>query len=115
MIIILSLSLIPIMLISILIYMNFMINFNKKKNRDKPLPFECGFNPMNLNIPPMPINFIITGMIFLIFDVEIIILTPIIATLKMSIIWYISSLIMIITLLLGLIYEWNEQNLKWST
>lgn len=82
----------------------------------KATPFECGFNPMSYTRLPFSIHFFIIAVIFLIFDVEIIIIIPIILTLKTSIVkyWLITSILFTIILLIGLIHEWNNGIIKWT-
>nr|YP_010587789.1 NADH dehydrogenase subunit 3 [Dicrotendipes pelochloris]WAB46398.1 NADH dehydrogenase subunit 3 [Dicrotendipes pelochloris] len=90
----------------------------KKKiaDREKLSPFECGFNPMNSSRLPFSIRFFLIAIIFLIFDVEIALILPMILTLKYSnlIIWSYTSFIFIFILIIGLFHEWNQGSLNWT-
>lgn len=80
---------------------------------EKNSPFECGFNPSQKTRIPFSLQFFLIALIFIIFDVEIILIIPsplfLINSWKLSI--SISTLIMII--FIGLLHEWNEGSLKW--
>nr|UKM30539.1 NADH dehydrogenase subunit 3 [Acisoma panorpoides] len=95
-------------------------SFLSKKSiidREKSSPFECGFDPFNKSRIPFSLRFFLIAVIFLIFDVEIVILLPMIESLSQSSItsWSITSLIFIVILLVGLYHEWNQGALEWST
>lgn len=85
-------------------------------DREKCSPFECGFDPLNSSRIPFSIRFFLITIIFLIFDVEIALILPIILTFKVSRIfsWIFTRIIFIIILLAGLFHEWNEGALNWS-
>nr|YP_010397518.1 NADH dehydrogenase subunit 3 [Sympotthastia takatensis]UQJ73388.1 NADH dehydrogenase subunit 3 [Sympotthastia takatensis] len=86
-------------------------------DREKSSPFECGFDPMNSSRLPFSIRFFLIAIIFLIFDVEIALILPMIMIMKFSnlITWTITSIIFIIILLVGLYHEWNQGALNWSS
>lgn len=46
------------------------------KNRSKRRPFECGFNPRCNRRLPFSLQFFLVAIIFVIFDVELILLFP---------------------------------------
>jgi NADH-ubiquinone oxidoreductase chain 3 len=65
-------------------YLSSILAFKTTNNREKPSPFECGFNPFNSSRIPFSIRFFLIAIIFLIFDVEIALILPIIITLSSS-------------------------------
>ena len=84
-------------------------------DREKLSPFECGFDPLKKARVPFSLRFFLVTIIFLIFDVEIVLLLPLgvifISTGLISLL--VVSLIIIIILFLGLINEWNQGALDW--
>nr|YP_010627180.1 NADH dehydrogenase subunit 3 [Syritta vitripennis]WBK26884.1 NADH dehydrogenase subunit 3 [Syritta vitripennis] len=85
-------------------------------DREKSSPFECGFDPMSSSRLPFSLKFFLITIIFLIFDVEIALILPMILILNYSnlMMWSITSIIFIFILLLGLYHEWNQGMLNWS-
>nr|YP_009106922.1 NADH dehydrogenase subunit 3 [Hamadryas epinome]AIT96661.1 NADH dehydrogenase subunit 3 [Hamadryas epinome] len=113
MILILSL----IMIFISMIFMSISLIISKKSNldREKCSPFECGFDPKCLARIPFSLHFFLITMIFLIFDVEIVLILPIIPLFLMVnfFIWFKISFFFIIILLIGLYHEWNQNMLNW--
>nr|AXS65866.1 NADH dehydrogenase subunit 3 [Tenebrionoidea sp. 10 KM-2017] len=102
----------------ILLIMVLIINLVSKKtfnDREKSSPFECGFDPKSLPRIPFSLQFFLIAMIFLIFDVEIALLIPMILVMKFSNIMNFSLLMFVfmIILLIGLYHEWNQGALEW--
>nr|YP_009371139.1 NADH dehydrogenase subunit 3 [Muscina angustifrons]ARR28374.1 NADH dehydrogenase subunit 3 [Muscina angustifrons] len=85
-------------------------------DREKSSPFECGFDPKSSARLPFSLRFFLITIIFLIFDVEIALILPIILILNYSnlFIWTITSIMFIMILLLGLYHEWNQGMLNWT-
>nr|APX39855.1 NADH dehydrogenase subunit 3 [Longitarsus tabidus] len=110
------LSMLIFVILSILIM---ILNFISKKtfyDREKSSPFECGFDPKTSARLPFSLHFFLITIIFLIFDVEITLLLPLILTMKISNMWNYSyiMIIFISILLIGLYHEWNQGALKWT-
>nr|AJO67579.1 NADH dehydrogenase subunit 3 [Somatochlora clavata] len=107
-----------LMIITTMIMM--IASFLSKKpilDREKSSPFECGFDPFNKSRIPFSLRFFLIAVIFLIFDVEIAMLLPMMITLTTSNIWTwtMVSLIFIAILLVGLYHEWNQGALEWTS
>nr|YP_010735826.1 NADH dehydrogenase subunit 3 [Myrmeleomastax wideis]WEL32801.1 NADH dehydrogenase subunit 3 [Myrmeleomastax wideis] len=85
-------------------------------DREKSSPFECGFDPKSSARMPFSLQFFMIAVIFLIFDVEIVLIIPIMLMFKSSMIstLYTSTLFFITILLMGLYHEWNQGALKWA-
>nr|YP_010026190.1 NADH dehydrogenase subunit 3 [Oxytauchira flange]QOQ37034.1 NADH dehydrogenase subunit 3 [Oxytauchira flange] len=95
-----------------------MLMTSKKSinDREKSSPFECGFDPKSSARMPFSLSFFLIAVIFLIFDVEIVLILPIMITFKTSnmLTWLMSTMFFIIMLLGGLYYEWYQGALKWA-
>nr|UCU06873.1 NADH dehydrogenase subunit 3 [Potamometra linnavuorii]UCU06886.1 NADH dehydrogenase subunit 3 [Potamometra linnavuorii] len=105
------------MMISMMIMMLCaVISKKSKNNREKMTPFECGFDPKSSARMPFSMQFFMIAIIFLIFDVEIIIILPTIKIAQMSSLtaWFMSTSTFIIILIIGLYHEWNNGILEWS-
>nr|ULR86980.1 NADH dehydrogenase subunit 3 [Macquartia sp. 3 HNL-2022a] len=85
-------------------------------DREKSSPFECGFDPKSSSRLPFSLRFFLITIIFLIFDVEIALILPIILIMNLSnlLVWTTTSIIFIFILLIGLYHEWNQGMLNWS-
>nr|YP_010714879.1 NADH dehydrogenase subunit 3 [Cladiscus yunnanus]WDE20693.1 NADH dehydrogenase subunit 3 [Cladiscus yunnanus] len=85
-------------------------------DREKNSPFECGFDPKSSARSPFSLHFFLIAMIFLIFDVEITLIFPLILIMKTSMLYNYTliSLFLILILLFGLYHEWNQGALNWT-
>ncbi|YP_659518.1 NADH dehydrogenase subunit 3 (mitochondrion) [Anoplophora glabripennis] len=107
-----------IMILLIIFILIIMLNLISKKSfsdREKSSPFECGFDSKNSARLPFSLQFFLIAVIFLIFDVEITLLFPLIITLKISNMNYsIIFIFFIMILIFGLFHEWNQGALNWA-
>nr|YP_010191938.1 NADH dehydrogenase subunit 3 [Tanypus punctipennis]QZM06607.1 NADH dehydrogenase subunit 3 [Tanypus punctipennis] len=85
-------------------------------DREKSSPYECGFDPSESSRLPFSLRFFMIAIIFLIFDVEIALILPMIMIIKFSnlFVWSFTSIFFIIILLVGLYHEWNQGALTWT-
>nr|YP_010373856.1 NADH dehydrogenase subunit 3 [Neuroctenus yunnanensis]YP_010990156.1 NADH dehydrogenase subunit 3 [Neuroctenus taiwanicus]UPI55396.1 NADH dehydrogenase subunit 3 [Neuroctenus yunnanensis]WOW95752.1 NADH dehydrogenase subunit 3 [Neuroctenus taiwanicus] len=95
----------------------FMVSKNGYADREKSSPFECGFDPMSSPRKPFSVHFFLIGILFLVFDVEIAIILPLIILMKIGPMWNWSFIMLsfLIILIAGLYHEWNNGALKWMT
>nr|AFQ62114.1 NADH dehydrogenase subunit 3 [Micrambina sp. MIC01] len=114
-------SLIMMMMVIILINLVLILalNFISKKSfsdREKSSPFECGFDPKSTARLPFSLQFFLIAVIFLIFDVEIILLFPMILLIKISSIMNFTLIFIffILILIIGLLHEWKQGALNWA-
>nr|YP_009658970.1 NADH dehydrogenase subunit 3 [Altica fragariae]QCC71336.1 NADH dehydrogenase subunit 3 [Altica fragariae]QCP68671.1 NADH dehydrogenase subunit 3 [Altica fragariae]QCP68710.1 NADH dehydrogenase subunit 3 [Altica fragariae] len=116
MFLILKLSTIIILIISVLMILLNLISKKSFYDREKNSPFECGFDPKTSSRLPFSLHFFMITVIFLIFDVEITLLFPLILTLKFTnlINYSFITLIFILILLIGIYHEWNQGALTWQ-
>nr|YP_054599.1 NADH dehydrogenase subunit 3 [Paraspadella gotoi]AAT12172.1 NADH dehydrogenase subunit 3 [Paraspadella gotoi] len=92
-------------LICSFMYFLFFLNFKVDFNKEKISPFECGFDPLSDARLPFCMKFFVIGVIFLIFDIEVVLILPMPFT---KILFFFLAVIM-----LGLIYEWFFGGLDW--
>nr|YP_009266291.1 NADH dehydrogenase subunit 3 [Hieroglyphus tonkinensis]ANJ44380.1 NADH dehydrogenase subunit 3 [Hieroglyphus tonkinensis] len=113
----LSLSIIITFIIPMIV-MLLATTLSKKliNDREKSSPFECGFDPKSSARMPFSLRFFLIAVIFLIFDVEIALILPIVIIMKTSnlMIWTSSTMFFILILLGGLYHEWNQGALQWA-
>nr|DBA44325.1 TPA_asm: NADH dehydrogenase subunit 3 [Depressigyra globulus] len=108
-------SLLAMFLGTIIFFMSWLISKQVTTDREKSSPFECGFDPLSSSRTPFSLRFFLLAVIFLIFDVEIVLLIPAISSLGLlaNLTTMLGIFLFLIILLLGLFHEWNEGSLDW--
>nr|QUB07182.1 NADH dehydrogenase subunit 3 [Spilopyra sumptuosa] len=106
-------------IILLLLLLLLILNLVSKKShidREKSSPFECGFDPKSPSRLPFSLQFFLIAVIFLIFDVELTMLLPLIYSMIYSNILNYSyiTIIFINILFFGLIHEWKQGALNWK-
>nr|QHQ98541.1 NADH dehydrogenase subunit 3 [Macrocheles nataliae] len=103
-------------LFPMLIYSMLLIFLNNKNifSKEKMSPFECGFEPFLKNRIPFSLRFFKIAVIFIIFDIEIILILPIPFLMNnMSLYTSLTFIILMMIILLGLFIEWQQGSLSW--
>nr|YP_010757241.1 NADH dehydrogenase subunit 3 [Ergasilus tumidus]WEU66993.1 NADH dehydrogenase subunit 3 [Ergasilus tumidus] len=100
-----------------LVFLVLVFTISKKgvMDREKLSPFECGFSTMSEARNPLSLRFFLVTLIFLVFDVELILLFPFMFKLLFLTVFPHSALFMVFLVLLslGLFLEWNQMMLEW--
>nr|CCI69400.1 NADH dehydrogenase subunit 3 [Longipodacrangonyx sp. 1 MDMBR-2012] len=105
-----------LLILSFVVYMIAQLLGKKmKKEREKNSPFECGFDPSKKARTSFSIRFFLVVIIFLVFDIEIVILMPVGILMNYYMSFYFSFItsVIVIILTVGLIHEWNQGALNW--
>nr|YP_009652701.1 NADH dehydrogenase subunit 3 [Dermacentor everestianus]QCF46398.1 NADH dehydrogenase subunit 3 [Dermacentor everestianus] len=107
--------LILILLILIMLFVMFlMMNYKNLESKEKYSPFECGFDPFSLSRVPFSLKFFLIGIIFLVFDVEIVIIIPFpLLMMNKNLIFTLSFIMINVLIFLGLLYEYKFSMLDW--
>lgn len=86
-----------------------------RPTHEKQLTYECGENPVGSPWVKFNIRFYVIALIFLIFDVEVVLLFPWALVYKnLGIIGFLSGIIFLAILGLGMAYEWRKGDLEWA-
>ncbi len=87
----------------------------KRPTKEKLLIYECGEDPEGSPWVKFNIRFYVVALIFLIFDVEVVLLFPWALTYKDAG-WYgfLVGIIFLIVLFIGMAYEWRKGDLDWE-
>nr|AUW35234.1 NADH dehydrogenase subunit 3 [Dinophilus gyrociliatus] len=92
-----------------------MLSQRSSMDRDKLSPFECGFDPMKSARIPFSMRFFLLTIIFLVFDIEIVLLMPLVSFSNLASTYpMILSISFVIILIVGLFHEWNQGSLEWT-
>nr|YP_009434625.1 NADH dehydrogenase subunit 3 [Dorcadia ioffi]ATF28039.1 NADH dehydrogenase subunit 3 [Dorcadia ioffi] len=109
-------SLLLLLISLIIMYLSTILSMKSIYDLEKNSPFECGFDPFSSSRLPFSLHFFLIGIIFLIFDIEIALILPMIILFNSSIqmYWLTTSIIFLLILLIGLYHEWNQGMLNWA-
>ena len=87
----------------------------KRPSHEKDLIYECGENPEGSPWVKFNIRFYVVALIFLIIDVEIVLLFPWALTYKtFGFYGFATGAIFLLVLFLGMAYEWRKGDLEWA-
>ena len=111
---VLILTIFAVILIALPLVIQFLISPRNNKGGDKLIPYECGELPEGSAWVKFNIRFYIIALIFIIFDVEIILMYPWAVVYKnFGLLGFVEMLLFIVILLVGFFYVWRKGDLDW--
>ncbi len=98
----------------VIIVLAFILGIKATHDKEKLSPFECGFTPQSYSRSPFSIHFFLIAIIFLIFDIELVLLFPILINSLITPISQILFIVILGLLRLGVFLEWSQKMLDWA-
>jgi NADH-quinone oxidoreductase subunit A len=88
----------------------------KNPTPEKLIPFECGSESTGAQHVRMSVKFYMTAILFVVFDVEVVLLYPWAVTFRESG-WagFLAMVPFILLLVVALVYEWKKGAMEWET
>ena len=106
-------GIIVVIVISLILAITYIIN-PPTNDYEKHSAYECGFEPFGDARSFFDIHFYTIGLLFIIFDLEVVFLIPSVVEISnISLVGYINFIIFILIVLIGFYYEWAIGLLNW--
>jgi|SRR5581483_2554961 NADH-quinone oxidoreductase subunit A len=87
----------------------------KKPSPEKLAPYECGIQEIEAPRRRFPVKYLLTGMLFIAFDIEIVSFYPLAVLLKSQGAYLlIELLVFLLVLMVGYIYVWRKGAFTWD-
>nr|YP_009493346.1 NADH dehydrogenase subunit 3 [Gibbosula crassa]AWK29311.1 NADH dehydrogenase subunit 3 [Gibbosula crassa] len=102
----------------VLLLLGLVLGVSVFGGREKSSPFECGFDPVGSSRVPFSLRFFLLAVIFVVFDVEIVLLFPAVMGIGGDWMWlggYFVLVFFLVVLFLGVVHEWREGSLEWES
>src|SRR5438552_14291041 len=87
----------------------------KKPSPEKLAPYECGIQEIEAPRRRFPVKYLLTGMLFIAFDIEIVSFYPLAILLhQLKVFGLIELLVFLVILMVGYIYVWRKGAFTWE-
>jgi NADH-quinone oxidoreductase subunit A len=87
----------------------------KKPSPEKLAPYECGIQEIEAPRRRFPVKYLLTGMLFIAFDIEIVSFYPLAILLhQLKVFGLIELLVFLLILMVGYIYVWRKGAFTWE-
>jgi NADH-quinone oxidoreductase subunit A len=87
----------------------------KKPSPEKLAPYECGIQEIEAPKRRFPVKYLLTGMLFIVFDIEIVSFYPLAILLhSLKVYGLIELLVFLLILMIGYIYVWRKGAFTWE-
>nr|YP_009866793.1 NADH dehydrogenase subunit 3 [Hygrobates longiporus]BCG28125.1 NADH dehydrogenase subunit 3 [Hygrobates longiporus] len=103
-----------ICLIFILYFLSKLLEQSKKEEMNSCSNFECGFNSQSEKNIFISGQFFMIALLFIVFDLEISLLIPILGEEEGSLFFNLNTSILFLILILSTVFEWDSGLIEWS-
>ncbi|HEV2238113.1 MAG TPA: NADH-quinone oxidoreductase subunit A [Ktedonobacterales bacterium] len=87
----------------------------KKPTPEKLAPYECGIEEISPPTRRFPVQYLVTGMLFIIFDIEAASLIPLAVLMRrLGTLGLVELLVFVVMLAIPLLYVWRKGALSWE-
>jgi len=87
----------------------------KKPTPEKLAPYECGIQEIEPPRRRFPVKYLLTGMLFIAFDIEIVSFYPLAVLLRqLQLFGLIELLVFLLILMVGYVYVWRKGAFTWE-
>ena len=87
----------------------------KKPTPEKLAPYECGIQEIQAPKRRFPVKYLLTGMLFIAFDIEIVSFYPLAILLhQLKVYGLVELLVFLLILMIGYIYVWRKGAFTWE-
>jgi len=87
----------------------------KKPSPEKLAPYECGIQEIAAPKRRFPVKYLLTGMLFIAFDIEIVSFYPLAILLnQLQLFGLIELLVFLVVLMVGYVYVWRKGAFTWE-
>jgi len=87
----------------------------KRPNMNKSMPYECGETPIEAPTGRHAVKFYLAGMLFVLFDVELIFFFPwAVIYRQLGLFGFVEMMFFLVVLVLGFAYAWRKGALEWK-
>lgn len=87
----------------------------KKPTPEKLAPYECGIQEIEPPRRRFPVKYLLTGMLFIVFDIEIVSFYPLAVLLRqLKVFGLVELLLFLLVLMIGYVYVWRKGAFTWE-
>lgn len=88
----------------------------KKPTPEKLAPYECGIQEIQAPRRRFPVKYLLTGMLFIVFDIEIVSFYPLAILLRndLKVVGLVEMFIFLFILMIGYLYVWRKGAFTWE-
>jgi NADH-quinone oxidoreductase subunit A len=87
----------------------------KKPSPEKLAPYECGLQEIEAPKRRFPVKYLLTGMLFIVFDIEIVSFYPLAILLhQLKVYGLIELFVFLLILTIGYVYVWRKGAFTWE-